>query len=632
MTFHTDDNIVTLSNGMSTHSPGNNVVIESELSLPVHIKISSGPLPVSSSNTKFNSLDVLAHMASYKDMLPVLPHVVSASHSDYHTEKKYSNFMRLENPAQQLRICEESWNNMRTVRVMDRAVFTASSAVINATMFVKVATTFIELLQKVEHLATITNFMPKNCSNWLDYCIGDNVMAKWHNQNIYPAIITRTTDSTVDLLFVQDKKVLRNALKTNIIQKLDKIYYHLSPTAIPPTIYETHEHQPRPYVHMCPAGCGRKFEHAPAAIQHGKACMQKRHCKIHDDKNETDYTTYGTVQLKSIMKSKGITWSTDDRKDDFIAMIQSFVEYEKSQSQQVKTDQSKTKKGPHKICPSCKINVPPALKKCKTCDYVFYGCGKRTHELMTEVQVLDIFKHELCESSKKDCPICFEQLGCDGYKMPDCDHEFHYGCLQQIKRAKTRFSANISCPLCRNKSRIPNILSRTKMIQEKISELHFYGYAMVNKLGSNGLDESTFQKYLSEWDNNLIISSNRVVHGYGTLATKSLTKGQILLDPSAIFVMKEPPFADQDGGVLSDKYILMHKYHFKLGNFLHESKNPDIWSRSYFINEARTENMTHAHTIPNAERCVMRNLPGTCLGIKILCEISIGEEILVKYK
>ena len=156
----------------------------------------------------------------------------------------------------------------------------------------------------------------------------------------------------------------------------------------------------------------------------------------------------------------------------------------------------------------------------------------------------------------------------------------------------------------------------------------FYDYEDLCALGSNGLHEAGFDRLNRDWTNNLLITDRGVVHGHGMVAKMRLAKGRIFVDATSPYVESAPPLADQDDGPRSERYIITSKgrTYFKLGNFSHETGD-DVWAHSFFVNEA----MEEFGQVPNAKRTIERNLPGSCLGLKLLRDVDANEELLVEY-
>ncbi|KAH8067530.1 hypothetical protein JL721_7370 [Aureococcus anophagefferens] len=156
----------------------------------------------------------------------------------------------------------------------------------------------------------------------------------------------------------------------------------------------------------------------------------------------------------------------------------------------------------------------------------------------------------------------------------------------------------------------------------------FYDYEDLRALGSNGLHEEGFFNLNRDWTNNLLITDRGVVHGHGMVAKMRLAKGKTFVDVTSPYVESAPPLADQDDGPRSGRYIITSKgrTYFKLGNFSHETGD-DVWAHSFFVNEA----MEEFGQVANAKRTIERNLPGSCLGLKLLRDVDANEELLVEY-
>ncbi|KAH8062315.1 hypothetical protein JL722_3230 [Aureococcus anophagefferens] len=156
----------------------------------------------------------------------------------------------------------------------------------------------------------------------------------------------------------------------------------------------------------------------------------------------------------------------------------------------------------------------------------------------------------------------------------------------------------------------------------------FYDYEDLRALGSNGLHEEGFFNLNRDWTNNLLITDRGVVHGHGMVAKMRLAKGKTFVDVTSPYVESAPPLADQDDGPRSERYIITSKgrTYFKLGNFSHETGD-DVWAHSFFVNEA----MEEFGQVANAKRTIERNLPGSCLGLKLLRDVDANEELLVEY-
>ncbi|KAK7242744.1 hypothetical protein SO694_00016490 [Aureococcus anophagefferens] len=132
----------------------------------------------------------------------------------------------------------------------------------------------------------------------------------------------------------------------------------------------------------------------------------------------------------------------------------------------------------------------------------------------------------------------------------------------------------------------------------------FYDYEDLRALGSNGLHEEGFFNLNRDWTNNLLITDRGVVHGHGMVAKMRLAKGKTFVDVTS-------PYG---------------RTYFKLGNFSHETGD-DVWAHSFFVNEA----MEEFGQVATLKRTIERNLPGSCLGLKLLRDVDANEELLVEY-
>ena len=68
-------------------------------------------------------------------------------------------------------------------------------------------------------------------------------------------------------------------------------------------------------------------------------------------------------------------------------------------------------------------------------------------------EFLQEFIKELYKKAKAscECPICLEQIKSEDLYTTNCGHNFHKGCMEQLKEHDTSGKSYVHCPTCRSK-------------------------------------------------------------------------------------------------------------------------------------------------------------------------------------